>query len=44
MDLLITSALTNENGWRVSGFMPFFGTRDFVAGSSLVIRPNLGKF
>lgn len=44
MDLLITSDLTIKNGLRGSGFMPCFSTRDFVGGSSLVIRAHLGTF
>lgn len=42
MDLLVTSALTHDNG--LNAFIPFCGTRDFAGGSSLVIRPNLGSF
>lgn len=35
---------SNENGWWLYGFIPFYGTRDFVGGHSLVIRPNPGNF
>ena len=34
----------NGSRLRLNGFIPFCGTRDFVGGSSLVSRPNVGSF